>query len=104
MYKYCKSVRISPFTFCPIACRRSYLDQTPNVDPEGDYDFAIFLGGEDGAADKADGIEKTIEKISKAGDVYSIDGKLLMTGATLNSLKALGKGMYILNGVKVLVK
>ena len=35
---------------------------------------------------------------------YSMDGKLLRTGATLNSLKSLGKGAYILNGVKVVVK
>ena len=45
-----------------------------------------------------------IEKISQPGNVYSMDGKLLRTGATLNSLKSLGKGMYILNGVKVVVK
>ena len=80
------------------------LDQTPNVDPDGEYDFAIYLGGEGGAADVADGIENTIEKISQPGNVYSVDGKLLRTGATLNSLKALGRGMYILNGVKVYVK
>ena len=80
------------------------LDQTPAVDPDGEYDYAIYLGGEGGAADVADGIEKTIEKISQPGNVYSVDGKLLRTGATLNSLKALGRGMYILNGVKVYVK
>ena len=80
------------------------LDQTPAVDPEGEYDYAIYLGGEGGAADVADGIENTIEKISQPGNVYSVDGKLLRTGATLNSLKALGRGMYILNGVKVYVK
>lgn len=75
----------------------------PEVDPAGDYDFSICLGE---AADKADGIDvaKTIEKVSQRGNVYSMDGKLLRTGATLNSLKSLGKGMYILNGVKVAVK
>lgn len=76
----------------------------PDVDPEGDYDFSICLNGE---ADKADGVENipaAIEKISQPGNVYSMDGKLLRTGATLNSLKTMGKGMYILNGVKVVVK
>ena len=49
-------------------------------------------------------IPTAIEKISQPGDVYSIDGKLLKTGATLNNLKSLGQGTYILNGVKILVK
>lgn len=76
----------------------------PEVDANGSYDFSIFLGQ---AAEDALGIENVtaaIQKISKPGNVYSMDGKLLRTGATLNSLKSLGKGMYILNGVKVLVK
>jgi hypothetical protein len=76
----------------------------PEVDANGSYDFSIFLGQ---AAEDALGIEnvaETIQKISQPGNVYSMDGKLLRTGATLNSLKSLGKGMYILNGVKVLVK
>ncbi|MBQ7181990.1 MAG: discoidin domain-containing protein [Bacteroidaceae bacterium] len=76
----------------------------PEVDANGSYDFSIFLGE---AATEALGIENVtaaIQKISQPGNVYSMDGKLLRTGATLNSLKSLGKGMYILNGVKVLVK
>ena len=81
------------------------LDNCPQVDPNGSYDFSICLGQL--AADVADGVKDVstaIENISKPGNVYSMDGKLLRTGATLNSLKSLGKGMYILNGVKVVVK
>ncbi|MBR4130139.1 MAG: discoidin domain-containing protein [Bacteroidaceae bacterium] len=77
------------------------MPECPNVDPEGDYDFSICLNEE---GDTADGVKTVLKNISKPGNVYSMDGKLLMTGATLNSLKTLGKGMYILNGVKVLVK
>ena len=81
------------------------LDVTtcPVIDEGDDYDFSIYLGG---AADQADGIDvaTVVEKVSQRGNVYSMDGKLLRTGATLNSLKSLGKGMYILNGVKVAVK
>ena len=75
----------------------------PVIDPDGVYDFSILLGD---AADEADGIDvaTAVEKISQRGNVYSMDGKLLRTNATLNSLKTLGKGMYILNGVKVAVK
>ena len=74
------------------------------VDPDGNYDFCICL---EGPAEEATGLKNvttSIQKISQPGDVYSMDGKLLRTKATLNSLKALGKGTYILNGVKVLVK
>ena len=82
------------------------IDNCPQFDPyANDYDFAIALG--QAAKDAADGVENVpaaIEKISQPGNVYSMDGKLLRSGATLNSLKALGRGMYILNGVKVVVK
>ena len=80
------------------------LDITPTIDDNTDYDFLIALGE---AGDKADGVKdiaSSVEKISQRGNVYSMDGRLLMTGATLNNLKTLGRGMYILNGVKVLVK
>ena len=79
------------------------LASCPEVDPTVDYDFAISLGGED-VVDGVKDVASVVKKISQPGDVYSIDGKLLKTGATLNNLKSLGTGMYILNGVKVLVK
>ena len=76
----------------------------PNVDPEETYDFSICLNGEGDTADGVENISTALENISKPGNVYSMDGKLLRSGATLNSLKAMGKGMYILNGVKIVVK
>ena len=89
-----------------VSGNRAILDifACPEVDPEGDYDFSICLDEEAKKALGVEAIPTAIEKISKPGNVYSMDGKLLRTGATLNSLKTLGKGMYILNGVKVLVK
>jgi len=80
------------------------LAECPEVDSEGEYDFSICIAADPDDADGVEDITTAIEKISQRGDVYSMDGKLLRTGATLNSLKALGKGMYILNGVKVVVK
>jgi predicted nuclease with RNAse H fold len=80
------------------------LTSCPEVDPEGEYDFCICITEDEDTADGVKDIPTAIEQISKPGDVYSMDGKLLRTGATLNSLKAMGKGMYILNGVKVVVK
>ena len=79
------------------------LFSCPMVDPDGDYDFSICLAeGEEETGLK--NVSTVVEKISQPGAVYSMDGKLLRTNATLNSLKSLGKGMYILNGIKVLIK
>ena len=82
------------------------LDNCPQVEAEPTaYDFSICLG--QAAKDVADGVKdiaSTFDKISQRGNVYSIDGRLLMTNANLSSLKTLGRGMYILNGVKVYVK
>ena len=80
------------------------LLSAPSVDPDVDYDFSICLNNEGDTTDGMKNVATSIQKISQPGAVYSMDGKLLRTNATLNSLKALGKGMYILNGVKVLVK
>ena len=79
------------------------LYSCPMVDPDGDYDFSICLA----EGDEETGVRNVsdvVERISQPGAVYSIDGKLLRTGATLNILKSLGRGMYILNGVRVAVK
>ena len=80
------------------------LQDCPEVDSEGEYDFSICLTDDPDQADGVKDIHTAIEKVSQRGDVYSMDGKLLRRGATLNSLKTLGSGMYILNGVKVIVK
>ena len=79
------------------------IDLCPEVDPSAEYDFSICLNGED-VVDGVKDVASVIKKISQPGDVYSVDGKLLKQGATLNNLNSLGKGVYILNGVKVLVK
>ena len=51
-----------------------------------------------------DGIQTVLEKVAKVGAVYTIDGRLVSRRATLNELSRFGKGLYILNGVKVVVK
>ncbi len=51
-----------------------------------------------------DGVESVIKAVSQSdGNIYSVDGKLLGKG-NLNTVKSLGKGIYIVNGVKVAVK
>lgn len=82
------------------------LGECPEIDPNVDeYDFAILLGGV--GADVIDAVKTVpgaIQNLGKGGNVYGMDGKLLRTNATLHSLKSLGRGMYILNGVKVVVR
>jgi len=87
----------------PAPCVVVDLGIVREVEPNGEYDFAICLSGED-VVDGIKDVKTAVAKISQPGDVYSVDGKLLKSNATLNSLNSLGKGMYILNGVKVLVK
>ena len=87
----------------PAPCVIVDSELCPDVDASVEYDFSICLGGED-VEDGIKDVTSVLKKVAQAGDVYSVDGKLLKTNATLNSLKSLGKGMYILNGVKVAVK
>ncbi len=68
--------------------------------PGGDYDLVLEIDGEVTAT----AIENVLSSVAKAGNVYDLNGRLVRTNATLNDVKALGRGMYILNGTKVLVK
>ena len=79
----------------------AYLDfGTTEADPAGSYDLVIEVQGEI----NTDAIEHVINKVAKAGRIYSIDGKLVRENGTLNDVRSLGTGIYILNGVKVSVK
>ncbi|MGN1256587.1 MAG: hypothetical protein ACI4UA_05425, partial [Bacteroidaceae bacterium] len=49
-------------------------------------------------------ISNTIQNVAKRGNVYDLNGQLLRQNATLNDVKTMGRGLYIINGVKVLVK
>ena len=61
-------------------------------------DVDIVISGEVTA------IESVMANIAKAGAVYNMNGQLISKKATLKDVKAMGRGMYILNGVKILVK
>ena len=51
-----------------------------------------------------DAIQSALANVSKSGAAYTIDGKLVSKNASLNDLSRYGKGIYILNGTKVVVK
>lgn len=48
-------------------------------------------------------IADAIATVSKVGGIYTLDGKFVAKG-NANSLKAMPKGIYVVNGVKVAVK
>lgn len=73
---------------------------TTTVDAAGDYSLVIEISGTITAVS----IQETLDKVAKAGNVYDLNGRLVRTNATLNDVKALGRGMYILNGAKIMVK
>ena len=71
---------------------------TTTVDPAS-VDFYVEI---EGVLD--DGIQSALANVAKAGNVYNMAGQLVRSNATINNLKGLQKGTYILNGTKVLVK
>ena len=50
-----------------------------------------------------DGITTTLQKVAKTGNIFTLDGRLIGKG-NLNSVNNLPSGIYIVNGVKVVVK
>lgn len=80
-----------------VAANTAYLDFDACAKVDGEHALNIVL-------DDPTGIQNTLENVSKSGNIYSADGKLVRANGTLNDMKGLGKGIYILNGVKVLVK
>lgn len=80
----------------------AYLKYGEVAMPEGEeYDIAIEINGK---FDDWTGIQSTIQNAAKRGNVYNVNGQLVRQNATLHDVKSLGSGLYIINGVKVLVK
>ena len=75
----------------------AYIVSENGFDPKAELEIVL-----DGNAQ--DGIQTALVKVSKAGAVYTIDGRLVSRHATLNELSRFGRGTYILNGVKIVVK
>lgn len=86
-----------------VAANRAYLtlNDVPTVDEDGDYDLSIDITE---AAGSATGVKDIVARVSRTGSIYTIDGRLVRRNGTMNDLKKLGRGTYILNGVKVMVK
>lgn len=68
------------------------------ADPAGSYSLVLEVNGD------LTRVNTVIAKVAEKGDLYTSDGRLVMTGATLGDLDQMPAGIYILNGVKILVK
>ena len=66
-----------------------------------EYDLAIEINGK---YDDWTGIQNALRTVSAEGAVYTISGKLVSSKATLKDVRSMGKGIYIMNGTKVIVK
>lgn len=62
------------------------------------YSLLIEIDGE------LTGINATLARVAEPGNLYNAAGQLLRKGATLSDVQSLGRGVYILNGTKVMVK
>ncbi len=69
-----------------------------NVDVDIESEITLVISSE-----TFDSINEVVSAVSENGNIYTIDGRLVGKG-NVNSLKSLGRGIYIVNGVKVLVK
>ena len=51
-----------------------------------------------------DGLTEVFNKVRNSGAVYTLDGRLVSKKATLTDVGRMPKGIYILNGVKIVIK
>lgn len=68
------------------------------ADAAATYDLVLEVGGD------FTGVQQTLNNVSRPGNVYNAAGQLVRAGATLNEVQHLPSGLYILNGVKVIVR
>lgn len=72
---------------------------TTSISEDDEYDLALAIDGH-----VADGIHSVIADVNKGGKVYTLNGQLVGKATSLKDVKRMGRGTYIVNGVKVLVR
>ena len=87
---------VTNFMSGTIAANTAYIVSDETVTTADEITFVI-------STDHPDSIAATLSKISRRGAIYTLDGRLIGNG-NLNDLRSLGKGVYIINGAKVMVK
>ena len=84
-----------------ISANTGYIVPAENVISNfnaADYDLVITLKRDPNA------IEKVTTVLNNRNDIYTIDGKLVKKNGTISDVKAMGRGLYIIGGAKVMVK
>lgn len=83
-----------------LAVNSAYINpkQAPIV--EGDRGFIIEIGG----TGEIVSVQDVLQKVATSGTIYGIDGRVILEKGNINSINKLGKGVYILNGAKIMVK
>lgn len=67
----------------------------PETTPTGAIEIVL--------TDEEDGIQTAVANVSRTGNIYSLDGRIVARG-NLNTAARLAPGIYIINGTKVAVK
>ena len=76
---------------------------TTNAAPASAKDMIFVINGvEEGVVTGIEGVENTVVNKVANGHVFNLNGQLVRANA--NSLEGLEKGVYIVNGKKVVVK
>lgn len=81
-----------------VYAHRAYIGGTAKADAAGTYSLVLEVGGD------ITGLGNTLAEVNKAGTIYNAAGQVVRRNSTLSDIQSLGRGLYILNGVKVLVK
>jgi len=74
-----------------------YVTPDSNLDPTAEVQLVIDLQVEDNIAE-------TLQRVAREGAIYTLDGRLVTQKGNLSSLRHMPKGVYIVNGIRVLVK
>ncbi len=83
-------------TYTYVDANSAYISGETPLDPNAELEVVWDK-------DAADGIMTALQNVSKSGVIYTVDGRIAGKG-NLNNVKNLGRGIYILNGTKVIVK
>lgn len=85
-----------------VPANTAYLRYGDVMLPEGEeYDIAIQVNGK---FDDWTGIGGALDNVAREGAVYTLSGRLVSRKATLGDIRKMGRGIYIINGTKVLVR
>ena len=96
-FKVNRVSKTAPMDYCEVGANRAYISTEEGYPYNAELTITIDLEGEDGIAE-------TLTKVAKIGAIYTIDGRLVSKKGNVSDLSRYGKGIYILNGVKVVVK